>query len=248
MGSKIINNRTTFLRCPKDEKYPFTRLSTKLYSLNGYQLAIMAYILSNKDGWNLVKSEISKRSGFPRNKFNLAWKSLEDLGYIKKIRIQGGWNYTILEDLDFTNTITGNCEQPTHTTGAQCNDGIITTIKENNNYNYTTTGVDAICYEDQFNELADLYPVSSTWNDGRTVPLKRNLPECKKLYIDLLSTEKGSHLDILNCLKAELSEREQTGTKQYQLALLKWIKETGWKAYEGTRNKPLYNAYGTELE
>ena len=61
MGKTAKQNRTTFVRCPKNKQYPFNRLPAKMYDLNGYQLAIMAQILSNKDSWNLVKSEIGKR-------------------------------------------------------------------------------------------------------------------------------------------------------------------------------------------
>jgi hypothetical protein len=248
MGTIIINNRTTFVRCPKNAEHPFTRVPAKLFSLNGYQLAIMVHILSNKDGWNLVKYEIGKRLGFPRNKFNGAWKSLEDLGYIKKTRIQGGWNYTIIEDLDFTPTTGGNCEESTLTTGAQCKDGQLTTIKNNYNYFIATNDKDSNCYEKQFNELIELYPVSSTWNNGRTVALNSNLPECKKLYTEFLSTGKELHQEIIACLKVELAEREKTGNKQYQPSLLKWIKEAGWKVYKSRTLQPVYAPYGTELE
>jgi hypothetical protein len=247
VGTIILNNRTTFIRCPKNTEHPFTRVPAKLFSLNGYQLAIMTHILSNKDGWNLVKYEIGKRLAFPRNKFNGAWKSLEDLGYIKKTRVQGGWDYTIIEDLDFTLTTISNCEESTLTTGAQCKDGILTTI--NNNYNYNITEVtDTTCYDDQFNELVELYPVSSTWPDGKIVPLTKNLSKCKILYTELLSTKKVIHTDILECLKVELVERERTGNKQYQPALLKWITEAGWEVYKSKTLQPVYAPYGSELE
>jgi hypothetical protein len=246
VGKIIINNRTTFVRCPKNAEHPFTRVPAKLFSLNGYQLAIMVHILSNKDGWNLVKYEIGKRLAFPRNKFDGAWKSLEDLGYIKKTRVQGGWNYTIIEDLDFTPATVGSCEESTLTTGAQCNDGILTTI--NNNYNYNTTEVtDATCYDDQFNELVELYPISSTWPNGKIVPLTKNLSKCKILYTELLSKKKISHTEILECLKIELTNRERTGIKQYQPALLKWIEEAGWEVYKGKTLKPVYEPYGTKF-
>jgi hypothetical protein len=66
MGTKIKQNNTTFVRCDKDEQHPFYRIPVGLFKLDGYQLAIMAQILSNKDGWNIVKYEIGKRLRFPR--------------------------------------------------------------------------------------------------------------------------------------------------------------------------------------
>ena len=206
MGKTVKRNRTIFVRCPKDRQHPFNRLPAKLNSLNGYQLAIMVQILSNKNSWSLVKEEIGKRLGFPRNKFNSAWRSLEDQGYIKKTQIQGGWEYTIIEDPDSTPTTDGNCEKSTLTTGIQCKDGRLTTTKENYNY-YITEGTDATCYEEQFNELKELYPASSTWADGSKVWLNRKLPECKIFYAKLLSTGKVLHEQIMAILKNELAKR-----------------------------------------
>ena len=246
MVEKMRKNRTTFIRCPKNKQYPFNRLPAKLYDLNGYQLAIMAQILSNKDSWTLVKSEIGKRLAFPKDKFNKAWKSLEDLGYINKTRIQAGWSYIIREDPDFTPTADGNCEGFTLTTGRKCKGGILTTTKENYDYIYNTTGTDAACYDDQFNELKDLYPVSSTWDDGTKVWLNRRLPECKILYAKLLSTGNISHEQIIAILKDELAKREQSGTQQYQPALFNWLHDGDSKAFEDRILKPAKCTYDIE--
>jgi hypothetical protein len=248
MGTTIINNRTTFVRCPKDETHPYTKFSSKLFELNGFQFAIMAYILANKDGWNLVKYEIRKRIRFPERKFLKAWKELETMGYIKITRKWGGYHYTIYEDPDCTTGIGADCEDITTGNSTSCINTGLTTI--NNNYNSinTTTGTDATCYDDQFNELIEFYPVSSTWSDGRIVPLNRKLEECKNLYTELLRTGKIYHQDIMTCLKVELEEREKTRNKQYQPSLLKWIKEAGWKVYKSRTLQPVYVPYGTELE
>jgi hypothetical protein len=84
MGTKIRQNSTTFVRCPKDEKHPFSRIPAELFKLDGYQPAIMGQILSNNDDWNIVKYEIGKRVGFPERKFLKTWRELEKLGYIQK--------------------------------------------------------------------------------------------------------------------------------------------------------------------
>jgi hypothetical protein len=247
MGMTRINNSTTFVRCPKDEKHPYTKLSAKLFELNGFQFAIMAHILANKDGWNLVKYEIRKRLSFPERKFLKAWKELETMGYIKIARKWGGYHYMIYEDPDCTTGICADCEG--HTTGnsTSCISATLTTIKNNYNYINTIGGTDTTFYEDQFNELIELYPSSSTWSDGRTVPLNKNLTECKKLYIELLSTGKELHHEIIECLKVELAERERTGNKQYQPSLLKWIKEAGWEVYKSKTLQPVHEPYGTEI-
>ncbi len=136
-----------------------------------------------------------------------------------------------------------------HTTGnsTSCTYTGLTTINNNYNYNNTTTSTDAFCYEDEFNELVGLYPKSSKWNNGRTVPLSKNLPECKKLYIKILNTGNISHQEIKACLKAELAERERTGTQQYQPSLLIWLNESGWENYKELALQPVYEPYGTQI-
>jgi|ERR1035437_198301 hypothetical protein len=132
MGTIKRQNRTTFIRCPKDANYPFNRVPAKLYKLDGYQFAIMAQILSNNDSWNLVKYEIQNRMGFPERKFLKAWKELEKLGYIQMKREWGCYHYTIYEDPDYTTCTDADCI--THTTGSSttCTGAILTTT--NNNY------------------------------------------------------------------------------------------------------------------
>jgi hypothetical protein len=172
MGTQRKQNKTTFVRCDKDEQHPFCRIPAELFKLNGYQLAIMAQILSNMNGWNIVKKEIGKRVDFPREKFNDAWKSLKDLGYIKVDRIQGGYDYTIYEDLSVTSTTAGICEHSTSTAGRTCAGGMLTTIN-NNYYREVTTTADSICYESQFNELLGLYSSIGTRPDGHNLQVKR---------------------------------------------------------------------------
>ena len=246
MGTIKKQNRTTFVRCLKDEEHPFTRIPVTLYSLNGYQLAIMAQILSNRDDWNIVKKEISKRLGFPRQKFNNAWKSLIDLGYILVKRIQGGYEYTIYEDLSSTSTIGGIYEGPTSTTGRSCAGGMLTTIN-NNNYIEVTTTADSTCYDDQFNELLELYPNISNRSDGTTYSLKCKLKECKKAYINYLKSNAMPHDAVMLALRVELNEKERTGKILYQEGLMRWIENKTFEQYKGKPIKPVVEPYGTEF-
>jgi hypothetical protein len=246
MGTIIKQNRTTFVRCPKDEQHPYTRIPVTLYSLNGYQLAIMAQILSNRDDWNIVKKEIGKRLGFPRQKFNNAWKSLIDLGYILIKRIQGGYNYTIYEDLRSTSTTDGICEDLTSTTGRTCAGGMLTTINNNNNRELTTTA-DSTCYDDQFNELLELYPNISNRPDGTTYSLKTKRKECKKAYINYLESNAMPHEAVMLALRVELNEKERTGKSLYQQGLMRWIEDKTFEQYKGKTIKPVVVPYGCEL-
>jgi hypothetical protein len=134
MGTIIQRNSTTFKRCPKDDQHPFTRIPARLFNLDGYQFAIMAQIISNNDNWNIVKSEIAKRVGFPERKFLKAWKELETLGYIQMKRMWGCYQYTIYEDPDYTTGTGADCVD--HTTGnSTCCTGAMLTNTNNNYYN-----------------------------------------------------------------------------------------------------------------
>jgi hypothetical protein len=246
MGKIIQRNTTIYNRCPKNELFPFIRVPANLLKLNGYQQAIMTQIISNKDGWNLVKYEISRRLGFPRNKFNKAWKSLEDLGYIKKDRIQGGWEYKIIEDLNFTSTTGGICEDSTLTTGALCEGGILTTIN-NNYYSNSTTGRNATYYLSQFKELMECYPSIGTRPDGTTYKLKGKPDDCKKAYIDYLKTNVMSHDEIITALKVELNDKRMTGETHYQSGLFRWIKDKVFENFKDRTIEPAALQYGTEL-
>lgn len=247
MGTIITQNRTTFIRSPKDEQHPFCRIPVELLKLNGYQLAIMTQILSNKDDWNLVKAEIQKRLGFPREKFRIAWESLKELGYIKVNRIQGGYEYTICEDINSTSTTYGICEGSTSTTGRTCTGGTLTTINNNNYYRAVTTTAGSTCEERQFNELLELYPTVGTRKDGTSYELKNKLNVCKKGYIDYLKTGAMTHDEIMTALKVELNDKQLTGKMHYLKGLHRWINEKTFEQYKGRILETSGLGYGQTL-
>ena len=246
MGTIIKQNRTTYIRCPKDERHPFYRLPAELLKLNGYQLAIMAQILSNKDGWNIVKYEISKRVGFPRDKFRTAWESLKELGYINIKRIQGGYDYTIYEDPNSTSTTYGICEDSTSTTGRTCTGGTLTTIN-NNYYKDVTNTAGSTCDENQFNELVELYPSVGTKPDGTVYKLKGKLNDSKRAYNDYLKTNVMTHDEVIIALQIELNDKQITGKTHYQPGLFKWIDEKKFEQYKDRPLEPVHLSYGTEI-
>jgi hypothetical protein len=246
MGTNIKQNTTTFNRCPKDEQHPFCRIPAKLLELDGYKLAIMAQILSNKDGWNIVKAEISSRVRFPREKFNTAWKALIELGYIEVKRIQGGYDYTIYEDPNSTSTTYGICEDSTSTTGRSCAGGTLTTIN-NNYYKDVTTTTGSTCDEGQFNELMELYPSEGTTKDGTTYKLKGKRDECKRAYIEYLKTNGMTHEEIMIALKVELNDKEMSGKTHFQPGLYRWLQDKVFEQYKGRILEPFKLGYGTEL-
>ena len=263
MGTQRKQNKTTFVRCDKDEQHPFCRVPAELFKLNGYQLAIMCQIISNNDDWNIVKYEISKRVGFPRQKFNDAWKSLSDLGYIKVDRIQGGYDYTIYEDLSVTSTTAGICEHSTSTAGRTCAGGTLTTIKINYNnteesfdksVNKSVKEVTTMIPDEQnsnlhkeFVELNKLYPNEVIRPDGCRAYLKSDRRRCEELYIAYLKERLLSHDEVMNCLKTELQVRNQNGKMKYIKRFVKWLSDREFEGYKDMAIEPVLMPYGTEL-
>ena len=217
MGTKKLQNSTTFIRCLKDDDHPYNIIPANLYALNGYQFAIMAQIICNNDKWVIVKEETRSRVKISRPKFNSAWQSLSDLGYIVMTRIQGGYHYTIYEDPDSSTTTGGNCEISTSTTGTTCAGGILTNTKDN--YNIVTSTTDGICDNNKFNELRDLYPNTGLNNDGGSYDLKGKQKECNKAYIEYLKSNAMTHEEILTALKVELEDKRRRGNTKFQPGL-----------------------------
>jgi hypothetical protein len=250
MGTEIKSNknRTTFIRCPKDDNNPFNRVPAKLYNLNGYQFAIMAQILSNRDDWNLVKYDIQKRLGFPERKFLKAWKDLETLGYINLKRTWGSYHYTIYENPDYTTCTGADCTD--HTTGSSttCTGAILTTTNNNYNKGEVTTSPEISSDERQFRELLDLYPTIGTRSDGTIYKMKGNLGKCKKAYIDYLESHKMSHDEIITSLKVELRDKQMTGRTSFQLGLLRWIEDRKFELYRGRSLESAKVGYGQTFE
>lgn len=243
MGTIKKQNKTTFVRISKDEHHPFNRVPAKLYDLDGYQLAIMAQILSNKDDWKIVKYEIAKRVGFPRQKFNAAWNLLIESGYIKIKRIQSGYDYTIYEDISLTSTTGGICEYSTSTTGTTCAGGTLTTTNTNYNRDMTTTA--GSTYDDsQFDELLAAYPSQGTKPDGTTYQLKGKRHDCKRAYSEYLHSGGMTHDEILTALKVELNDRQMTGNTHYQQGLFRWIEDRSFEQYKGRIVEPAKVSYG----
>jgi hypothetical protein len=97
---KQLKNKTTIINSDYD-KTPYTKCSSNwndYTKLDGYERAICLEIKSNNPyTYVIVKYVIQKRLKFPRNKFNMAWNSLEEKGFLIKIRILRGVHWTFNE-------------------------------------------------------------------------------------------------------------------------------------------------------
>jgi hypothetical protein len=146
-----------------------------LTTLDGYEILIMMHLLSNTSSFIINKKVIATRCKLPKNKFNTAWKSLEEKHHIKCERIQGGVKWTVYEDpKDYEEISTSDTDGTTenkpikNTGGTNKNknnkpittacgitkDGTLTKIKLNCLPHYTfkepvnTNAVNVVCVDD----------------------------------------------------------------------------------------------------
>ena len=100
-----MNNKTTFLRTPKNRGNLFVRTSKALIDderLSVIDIGIMNKILSKPDDWILNKGCLQSASGIGEILFNNSWDNLKECGYITQKKVIDnrkviGWEYTIIE-------------------------------------------------------------------------------------------------------------------------------------------------------
>ena len=77
-------NTTTYVRSPRNNKDPFTRISNSIAKLPAVEAGIMLQILSNSDDWVINKKVVRDKSGLGEVSFTKAWNHLKELGYITR--------------------------------------------------------------------------------------------------------------------------------------------------------------------
>lgn len=249
MGMIKKQNSTTFNRCPKDTEHPFVRVPAKWFTtLDIYQFAIMAHIISNKDGWNLVKKEIMRRVGYSEWRFKKAWSDLQQMGYIQIIPKYGSYHYNIFEDPDYTTCNSTSCTGTSLTTinNNYYNTGESSDSSINSNKADSTSTIISDLHS-QFEELKNLFPKEVIRPDGKRDYLKTGLELCEELYTKYLSEGLLSHTEVLKCLEVEINVRNQTGKMPYIKRFVKWLKVREFEAYQDRVDQPVYGRYGTEL-
>ena len=102
-----------------------------------------------------------------------------------------------------------------------------------------------------FDEFYELYPAYITRNDGSKDYLRANVNKCRQQYNKIVGESKELHDHILNCLKAELSDKHRKGKMGFMKRMWKWLTSNEWEAYEehlnddySTNTTPIY---GTEI-
>lgn len=95
-----FRNKTKIVRVKHDKDNPYTCITNTLIQddrLNATELGIMLELLSNADSYILNSTYFIQQTGITRYKFYKCWNHLIALGYINKIKIQGGYQWIINE-------------------------------------------------------------------------------------------------------------------------------------------------------
>lgn len=118
--NKIVNKSTT-LRVIKDKEHPYVTLPHYYFKgeYDYIELAILSFLSSNSDKFNIVKSYVRTFLKIPKQKFESAWKSLENKGHLFGERKFGHWIWVYSEKSFKQGTLPkdGNCVKNT------CNSG-----------------------------------------------------------------------------------------------------------------------------
>lgn len=90
----MVNNENKTVLIKPEDGY----LANALFEddkLNLFHIGLLYYILSQGDGFVVVKEQIREKSQLGVYKFNIEWDFLVEAGYIKKNRIQRGVEWIV---------------------------------------------------------------------------------------------------------------------------------------------------------
>lgn len=84
---------------------------------------------------------------------------------------------------------------------------------------------------DMFQELILTFPKTVTRPDGSTDYLLTDLTRAKATYAKLTRNNKALHEHILQCLRKEIENKEESDSMKFMKRLPKWISERTWESY-----------------
>lgn len=108
---------------------------------------------------------------------------------------------------------------------------------------------------DPFEELYNTYPVKTIRPNGNIDYLRVDHKKSKRLYYNIIRTNRLKHDFILKCLKIEIEERKNSGQMSYMKRLPSWLSSDGWEGYADmirthvvTQEDKKEGDYGTNIE
>lgn len=115
-----MNNTGQICRSKKNAQSRYTMIDNAIlqsWELTPEEKSILIYLLSMPENWIVVKRKLIEDSNIGRDRFNRAWKGLQEKGYVQSIRVIDsktnqikGWNHIVYEQpiLPETNEIEDN--------------------------------------------------------------------------------------------------------------------------------------------
>ena len=115
-----MNNTGQICRSKKNAQSRYTMIDNGIlqnWELSPEEKSILIYLLSMPENWIVIKTKLMTDSNIGRDRFNRAWKGLQEKGYVVSIRVIDaktnqikGWNHIVYEKpiLPETKQIEGN--------------------------------------------------------------------------------------------------------------------------------------------
>ncbi len=102
-----MNNTGQICRSKKNAQSRYTMIDNAIlqnWEMTPEEKSILIYLLSMPENWIVLKTKLIEDSNIGRDRFNRAWKSLQEKGYIQSIRVINkdtrqitGWNHIVYE-------------------------------------------------------------------------------------------------------------------------------------------------------
>lgn len=103
-----MNNTGQICRSKKNAQSRYTMIDNAIlqnWGMTPEEKSILIYLLSMPENWIVIKTKLIEDSNIGRDRFNRAWKSLQEKGYIISIRVIDsetkqlkGWNHIVYEE------------------------------------------------------------------------------------------------------------------------------------------------------
>lgn len=125
--------------------------------------------------------------------------------------------------------------------------------KENDKLIVTEKFINLIETKNSFDEFYDMYPVYVLRSDGSKDYLRTDLRRCRTMYKKLVGKSIARHKHIIECLKAEIQYKINTGNLMFMKRMPKWLASDDWQIGEQIladikQNEKGDDAYGNTIE
>lgn len=103
-----MNNTGQICRSKKNAQSRYTMIDNAIlqnWEMSPEEKSILIYLLSMPENWVVLKNKLISDCNIGRDRFNRAWKALQEKGYVQSIRVidkdtkqMKGWNHIVYEE------------------------------------------------------------------------------------------------------------------------------------------------------